>query len=140
MASIEAWIPAPTAVRRPVVRLRIASTSRSRLDVGGSRTAANPLNATSPICVPAGWDVTKFTAASIAASRRVGSMSVEHMLPDTSIARTMTVWLVGTDSTTTGRATATASAAIAVASSAIGTCRRQRRAGGPAARSSDRLE
>ena len=51
IASIEARIPLPIAVRRPVVRLRIASTSASWSVVGGWTTAAKPLNATSPIWV-----------------------------------------------------------------------------------------
>ena len=41
MASMDDWIPLPMAVRRPVVRLRIASATRSRSAVGASMTAAN---------------------------------------------------------------------------------------------------
>jgi hypothetical protein len=123
-----------------VVSDRIASRSRSRSDVGGSITAANPLNATSPICVPVGWDSTNATAARSAASRRVGSMSVEHMLPDTSIASTIVVRLLGTLRTTVGLATAMARAATAAATRANGTWRRQLRREGPAARMSARLE
>ena len=123
IASIAARIPLPMAVRRPVVRLRIASTSACwslgrRLDHGrepaerhqpdlGARALARRRTA---------------TAASSAASRRVGSMSVEHMLPDTSIARMIVAWLAGTLSTTTGRPSATTSAATAG--------REQRRTGG----------
>ena len=140
IASIEARIPLPIAVRRPVVRLRIASTSACWSLVGGWITAAKPLNATSPISDPELWLVTNATAASSAASSRVGSMSVEHMLPDTSIARMIVVWLAGTLSTTTGRPSAITSAATPAANSANGRCRRRRDAPGRAARISDRLE
>ena len=95
IASIEARIPLPIAVRRPVVRLRIASTSACWSLVGGWITAARPLNATSPISDPELWLVTNATAAASAASSRVGSMSVEHMLPETSIARMIVAWLAG---------------------------------------------
>ena len=140
MASMDDWIPLPMAVRRPVVRLRIASATSARSAVGTSSTAAKPLNATRPIRVPAGWPSTNAMAAFWAASSRVGSMSVEHMLPETSIARTIVDWLLGTERTTVGRATAMASAATAAATRATGTCRRNRRGEGPAARMSDRLE
>ena len=99
-----ARIPLPIAVRRPVVRLLIASTRACWSVVGGWITAASPLNATSPISEPALWLVTNSIAASSAASMRVGSMSVEHMLPDTSIARMIVAELAGTLSTIDGPA------------------------------------
>ena len=67
-------------------------------------------------------------------------MSVEHMLPETSIARTIVDWLLGTLSTTMGRARAIARAATAATTRTNGTWRRQRRGDGPAARISARLE
>ena len=67
-------------------------------------------------------------------------MSVEHMLPDTSIARMIVAWLAGTLSTTTGRPSATTSAATPAANRANGRWRRRREAPGIAARISDRLE
>ena len=95
IASIDARMPLPIAVRRPVVRLLIASTRACWSVVGGWITAARPLNATSPISEPDAWLVTNSIAAFSAASRRVGSMSVEHMLPDTSIARMIVVRVGG---------------------------------------------
>ncbi len=80
------------------------------------------------------------TAASSAAWMRVGSMSVEHMEPDTSIARMIVAWFAGTLSTTTGRPRASTSAATAEANRANGRCRRRREAPGIAARTSDTLE
>ena len=74
--------------------------------VGAWTTSAKPLKATIPIWVPAPCRCTNDSAACSAASRRLGTMSVEHMLPETSIARMIEVRLVGT-STATGRANAT---------------------------------
>ena len=139
-ASIAARIPLPTAVRRPVVSDRIADTSAFWSVVGGWITAANPLNATIPIWVSAFWFVTKAIAASSAASIRVGSMSVEHMLPDTSIARITVVWFVGTLRTTEGRARASTRTPTAEASRANGRCRRNRARPGAASRTRARLE
>ena len=67
-------------------------------------------------------------------------MSVEHMLPDTSMARRMVVWLLGTLRTTTGRASAMTSTAAPAANRANGRWRRQRRRPGAASRISARLE
>ena len=67
-------------------------------------------------------------------------MSVEHMLPDTSIARMIVAWFAGTLSTTTGRPSAITRAARPDANSANGRWRRSREAPGIAARISDRLE
>ena len=140
IASIDARMPLPIAVRRPVVRLLIASTRACRSDVGGWITAANPLNATMPIWVSDACPLTNATAASSAAWRRVGSMSVEHMLPDTSMESRMVVWLLGTLRTTTGLASAMTSTAAPAANSANGRCRRRRRRPGAASRISARLE
>ncbi len=127
-------------MRRPVVRLLIASTRACWSVVGGWITAASPLNATSPISDPDAWLVTNSIAAFSAASMRVGSMSVEHMLPDTSIARMIVAELAGTLSTITGRPSAITRAAIPAANSENGRWRRSREAPGIAARISDRLE
>ncbi len=140
IASIDARSPLPIAVRRPVVRLRIASTRACWSVVGGWTTAAKPLNATIPIWVSAFWLVTKATAASSAASSRVGRMSVEHMLPETSIARMIVDWLVGTLRTTDGRPRARTTAATAATSRPNGRCRRSRAEPGSASRTSARLE
>ena len=140
IASMDDWIPLPMAVRRPVVRLRIASTRRVRSVVGASMHRGEAAERDEADLRARGLASTKATAACWAASSRVGSMSVEHMLPDTSIARTIVDWLLGTRGRRSGRATATASAATAAATRTNGTWRRQRRLDGPAARMSDRLE
>ena len=67
-------------------------------------------------------------------------MSVEHMLPDTSIDRMMVVWLLGTATTTTGRARPMTSTAAPAQNRANGTCRRHGRRPGAASRISARLE
>ena len=67
-------------------------------------------------------------------------MSVEHMLPETSIARMIVVRLVGTLRTATGRANATMSAARASTNNANGRCRRRRAEPGWASRTRLRLE
>ena len=79
-------------------------------------------------------------AAASAASRRLGGMSDEHMLPETSMVRMIVVWLVGTARMTTGRATEMAKAATAAMKSANGTWRRIREDPGMASRTRARLE
>ena len=79
-------------------------------------------------------------AAFSAAMSRLGAMSSEHMLPDTSMTRTIVVWLAGTAAIATGRPTAKASAASAAANSTNGRWRRRRAGPGRAAWTSDRLE
>ena len=74
----------------------MVSSSASRSSVGCWRIAANELKPTIPISVPAGRSRTNADAASWAARSRVGSMSSAHMLPDTSIASRIVVWLDGT--------------------------------------------
>ena len=66
------------------------------------------------------------SAAAWAASRRLGEMSVEHMLRETSMARMIVVWLVGTLTIATGRASATIRLVSASRKSANGRWRRQR--------------
>ena len=79
-------------------------------------------------------------AAASAAWRRFGAISLEHMLPDTSMTSTIVVWLVGTLAIATGRPIASPSAASATANRANGRWRRQRPDPGRAAWTSDRLE
>jgi hypothetical protein len=140
MASIDLRMALPTAVRRPVSRLWMVSASTSLSAVGGCTISAKPAKATMPISVPGGWLSMNFRAASLAACRRLGAMSVEHMLRDTSMARMIEVWLVGTAITAMGRATARITLVSATSSRAKGTCRRHSDCLGNAARTSDRLE
>src|SRR3989304_4851852 len=79
------------------------------------------------------------SAAALAASRRLGSISVEHLLPETSIARTMVVWPVGTLTMATGRPNAITRLASARRNRANGRWRRRRDGGGSAARTQARL-
>ena len=67
-------------------------------------------------------------------------MSVEHMLRETSMARMMVVWPVGTLTMATGRLKATTRLASASRNRANGRCRRQRDCCGSASRTSARLE
>jgi hypothetical protein len=123
---------------RPVVSERIAETSASgRSSAAGSRQ--EPAEGDDPDLGLA-LVIMKVTAASSAASIRVGAMSVEHMLPETSIVRITVVWFVGTLSTTEGRASATISRATAEASMANGRWRRNRARPGNASRTRARLE
>ena len=78
--------------------------------MGAWTISAKPENATIPIWVDDPWLWMKLAAAVSAASIRLGGTSVEHMLPETSMARTIVVSFVGTLAITTGRATATAKA------------------------------
>ena len=130
-------MPLPIAVRRPVARLRSASRSVSPSVVGAWTSSAKPLNATIPIWVVDPWCWMKAAAAASAAWSRLGGMSVEHMLPETSIARMIVVWLVGTLTISTGRATATASAPTARTNRANGRWRRRRDDPGNASRTRD---
>ncbi len=82
----------------------------------------------------------KLAAAASAASSRLGGTSAEHMLPETSIVRTIVVSFVGTLAITTGRASATARPARASANRAKGRWRRMNDEPGRASRISDRLE
>src|SRR5215831_14172049 len=84
MASMAFRMPLPMAVLRPVARLLIAAISESLSVVGGLINSAKPEKATIPIRVVdfCCWmnEIAAFSAASI----RLGLMSVEHMLRDTS--------------------------------------------------------
>ena len=140
IASIEARMPLPMAVRRPVARLRSASSSISPSVVGGWTTSAKPLKATIPIWVDDPWRWMKDAAAASAAWRRLGGMSAEHMLPETSMARMIVVWLAGTLTMTTGRARATTRAPTARTNRANGRWRRRRDDPGSASRTRARLE
>ena len=140
MASIAARIPLPIAVRRPVVRLCSASSRSERSEVGAWTISAKPLKATIPICVVELCDSTNAAAAASAARSRLGSMSAEHMLPETSIVRMMVVLLAGTATIAAGRATATEVEATAARNSANGRWRRSRDVRGAASRRSETLE
>ena len=140
IASIEVRMPLPIAVRRPVSRLPSAASSVSTSVVGAWTSSAKLLNATIPIWVVEPWCWMKVAAAASAALSRLGGTSAEHMLPDTSIARMMLVWFVGTLAISTGRAAPSASAPTARTNSANGRCRRRRDDPGVASRRSDRLE
>ena len=140
MASIEARMPSPMPVLRPVARLSRASISAVRSLVGAWTTSAKLLNATIPNRVVVDWLLMNEAAAVSAACSRLGGMSVEHMLPETSIVRMMVVWFVGTATTATGRAMAKTRAARAATNSANGRWRRSRDDPGSASRTRARLE
>ena len=135
-----ARMPLPIAVRRPVVRLDRVSRSACWSVVGGWTTAAKPLKATIPICVVALCRLMKSAAAASAASSRLGGMSVEHMLPETSIVRMIVVSFAGKDRIAAGRARATTSEASPRRNRATGRWRRRNDPRGAASRTSDRLE
>ncbi len=106
MASSDLRIALPTAVRRPVVRLSTTSSRTSWSVVGDWTISANPANATMPIWVVEPWRSMNDEAAASAASRRLGGISVAHMLRETSIARITVVWPAGRLTMLTGRAIA----------------------------------
>ena len=137
---MDSRIPLPTAVRRPVVRLEMASSSTSLSVVGAWTISAKPANATMPIWVVDPWLWMNRDAAASAASIRLGAMSVEHMLRDTSIARITVVWPAGTLTMAAGRAMASTRLPSASTNSANGRWRRIRDERGRAMWTSDRLE
>ena len=102
--SIEVRIAEPIAVPRDVVKLSIASINTSLSVVGGTCRPATPAKATRPILVSPSWDSMKETAAFWATVSRLGSTSVEHMDPETSIASMIVVELDGTGTVACGRA------------------------------------
>ena len=140
IASMADRIPLPIAVRRPVVRLCKACRSSCRSVVGAWTISAKPENATMPIWLDDPWLSMNWAAAASAAPIRLGRMSVEHMLPETSMVRMIVAWLVGTLAMTTGRARATARPASASANRANGRWRRTIDERGRAARMRTRLE
>jgi hypothetical protein len=93
-----------------------------------------------PMSVEELWALMKSDAAASAASSRLGGMSLEHMLPETSMVRMMVVWLVGTATTICGRPIARTSEPSEARNSTKGLWRRKRPLEGRAARISDRLE
>src|SRR5512133_3195497 len=123
MLSIEVRIAEPIAVPRAVVKLSIASINAFLSVVGGTCRPATPAKATSPILVLPSWDSMKETAASWATVSRLGSTSVEHMDPETSIASMIVVELVGTGTVTCGRAAPTPSVAKPRRSNMVGMSR-----------------
>ena len=78
---------APMAVPRPTVRDSIAVTSAFRSVVGGTASSAKPEKTTRAMRTPFGWFSTNARAASCATANRLGRTSVEHIDPETSIAR-----------------------------------------------------
>ncbi len=140
IASIAARIPLPIAVRRPVTRLCSASSRSPRSVVGAWTISAKPLKATIPIWLVEAWASMYDAAAASAARIRLGGMSPEHMLPETSSDRMIVAWFEGTLTATAGRATAIVSSTRARAKSPKGRCRRRRDRGGRASRISDTLE
>ena len=74
----------------------MASASSSGSVVGVMISSAKPAKATSPMRVEAFWRSTNLSAAASAACSRLGGMSVEHMLRETSSDRMMVARLVGT--------------------------------------------
>ena len=140
MASMAARMPLPTAVRRPGSG---SSGVEQDLPVGGRRLdeLREPRERDEPDeGARLGCRSMNAAAASSAATSRLGAMSVEHMLRDTSMTIRMVVWLVGTLTTAAGRAIATTMAAADAANSANGRWRRTRDVPGRAAAMSDRLE
>ena len=108
--------------------------------VGDWTISAKPANATMPIWVVPLCRWTNDEAAASAAMSRLGGMSVEHMLRETSIARITVVRPAGTDTIATGRAIAMTRLPSPMRNSANGRCRRMRDDCGAASRTSDRLE
>ncbi len=134
MPSIEVRIAEPIAVPRAVVKLSIASINASLSVVGGTCRPATPAKATRPILVPPSWDSMKETAACWATVSRLGSTSVEHMDPETSIASMIVVELDGTGTVACGRAAPTPSVAKPRRSNRVGMSRVHRVRAGSAAR------
>ena len=78
---------APIVVPRPTVSESTALSRVSRSSVGATATWANPEKTTRPIRVLPSWVLTNWRTASWAAASRFGVTSVEHIDPETSIAR-----------------------------------------------------
>ena len=108
--------------------------------VGACTISAKPANATMPIWVVDPWRWMNDEAAAWAACSRLGSMSVAHMLRETSRARITVVWPAGTLTMAAGRAIASTRLPSARTNSANGRCRRIRDERGRASWTSDRLE
>ena len=104
MPSIEVRIADPIAVPRDVEKLLIAWINVSLSVVGGTCSPATPEKATSPILVLPSWDSMKEIAACWATVSRLGSTSVEHMDPETSIASMIVVESDATGTLACGRA------------------------------------
>ena len=117
------------------------TSSRTSWSVVGAWTiSAKPEKATIPIWVVELWLSMNLVAAASAASSRLGSMSVAHMLRETSMVRITVVCPAGTDTIATGRAAARIRLATPSANSANGRWRRMREPRGAASWMSDRLE
>ena len=124
----------PIAVPRAVEKLLIASISASVSVVGGTCSPATPAKATRPILVPPAWDWMKEIAAFWATVIRLGSTSVEHIDPETSMASMIVVELDATGTVACGRAAPTPSVAKPSISSSVGISRVHRVRPGSAAR------
>jgi hypothetical protein len=134
MLSIEVRIAEPIAVPRAVLKLSIASIKASLSVVGGTCRPATPAKATRPILVSPLCDSMKETAACWATVSRLGSTSVEHMDPETSIASMIVVELKGTGTVACGRAAPIQSVAKPRRSNRVGMSRVHLVRGGSAAR------
>ena len=119
-------IALPIAVPRWSWKRSIAASTSSRLAVGYWTIEAAAANDTTPIRVLRGTAATKARAASWAATIRLGFTSVARMLPETSTARMMASFCVGTRITAAGRATASTIATSASRNRSGGRRRRQR--------------
>ena len=131
---------APIVVPRPVVTASSVLSRSLLFVVGATASWANPENRTSPIFVSSPCVSTNFRTAACAAPSRFGSTSVAHMEPETSSARITVELEIGTSVRTCGRAAATPSSPRLAMTSATGTCRRQRRLGPTAVRTSATFE
>src|SRR5215510_15138896 len=108
--------------------------------VGGWISSAKPANSTIPTCRPELFLRIKDKAASLATSRRLGGMSVEHMLKDTSMARITVARLDGMKTVATGRPSAKTRLVIASRNKRKGKCLRSHDWWAAASRTKDKLE
>jgi hypothetical protein len=92
-------------------RMLTAASTCLRSSVGGVTRRALLLKATTPILIPFGSVLTKVRTAFLAASMRLGAMSMFRIEPETSIARMTTPLASGVSIVALGRAAATTRAA-----------------------------
>src|SRR5688572_2089504 len=130
----------PIAVRRAGTRLSIALSSKRTSVVGGWINSAKPANATIPTCLPDVLFRTNDSAASLATINRLGGISVEHILRETSIAMITVALLEGTSTVATGRPNANTRLASANRNRRKGRCFRSQDCFAAASRTRERLE
>ncbi len=138
IASTDVRMADPIAVPRPVLSPSSDVSTAAESVVGGTTSAADPENATSPNRVSLGWVSTNSWTAVRAAESRLGATSVAHIERDTSSARMIVERWIGTSTEACGRATASPNSPTPSTSSATGRCGRQRERAGSAARTSAR--